>query len=126
MGHHGLFQLRLAIRYRDGAAVTIEELDSEIVVESQPVGQFFLESFGDALGHGGINRRSASMLLFRAIRFAGEPLHPKPAAPLRFSSFSGAPGRVHHRKTAQRHLCIYRTPRLRPDTRSPPTRRRSS
>src|SRR5437762_2490209 len=41
MGHHGRLQLRLAIRYGSGAAVAIEELDSEVVVEIQPVGQFF-------------------------------------------------------------------------------------
>src|SRR2546429_7954917 len=100
MGHHGLFQLRLAMPYGSGAAVAIEELSSEVIVEIQPVGQFFLESFGDALGHDGINRRSASMLLLRAIRFAGARLHPKPAEPLRCCSFSGAPGRVHYGKTA--------------------------
>src|SRR5436190_174921 len=100
MVHHGRLQLRLAIRYGSGAAVAIEELDSEVVVEIQPVGQFFLESFGNALGHDGIKRRSASTQPFRAIRFAGARLHPKSAAPLRFWSFSEARGRVHRGKTA--------------------------
>jgi hypothetical protein len=35
------------------ATVSVEETDAEILVETQAFGEFFLERFRDAVGHGG-------------------------------------------------------------------------
>src|SRR5260370_14420347 len=94
MDSRGRFQRALAIQRSNGSAVTIEQADSEVFVETKPVGQFFLQSFANALGHGGIKRRSASVRRFRAKRYANARLPPKSASPLRSCSFSEARGRA--------------------------------
>jgi hypothetical protein len=54
------FQTALDIRGNTGSAFSVKQPDPEVFVKTESVGKFFLESFGDALGHGGIKRRSVS------------------------------------------------------------------
>src|ERR1700694_769805 len=112
MGGRRRFQPALAIRRITVPAVPIEQPDSEVFVETQPAEQFFLKRFGNALGHGGIKRRSASLQWFRAERFANGRLRPKFSAPLRSCSFWEARGRVHRGKKASQYSYRDRTPRL--------------
>src|SRR2546427_832013 len=112
MSGRGQFHLALVIQRSSGPAVPIEQADSEVFVETQSTGQFFLKSLGNTLGHGGIKRRSASVRPSRAKRFVDARLHPKSAAPLRACSFSEARGRVHPGKRASQYWYRDRTPRL--------------
>src|SRR5260370_25946912 len=114
MSGRGQFHLALVIQRSSGPAVPIEQPDSEVFVETQSAGQFFLEGLGNRLGHGGIKRWSASARPFRAARFANAPLHPKSPAPLPSCSFSEARGRVHREKSASQYSFSDRTPRLPP------------
>src|SRR4029077_5913854 len=105
MGGRWRFYLRFAARRGNGSAGVIEQADSEVFVEAQPAGKFFLERFGNALGHGGIKRRSASARLLRARRFADARPQPKSDGPLRSCSFSEAQGRVRREKRASQYWC---------------------
>src|SRR5260370_28133536 len=88
MGNVRRFQPALNIRFSNCSAVAIKQPDSEVFVETQSAGQFFLEVFGNTLGHGGIKRRSVSVQPFPVKRFGAATLHPKSSAPLRSCSFS--------------------------------------
>src|SRR5260370_41461495 len=114
MGNVRRFQPALNIRFSNCSAVAIKQPDSEVFVETQSAGQFFLETFGNVRGHGGIKRRCVSVKPFRAKRFADARLRPKFSAPPRSCSSSEARGRGHRGKKESQYWCPDRTPRLRP------------
>src|SRR6266581_8512646 len=55
MGGRRRFQQWFAIGVGNGAAVPVEQADSQVFVETEPVGYFFLESLGNTFSHGGSN-----------------------------------------------------------------------
>src|SRR5260370_28583203 len=126
MGNVRRFQPALNTRFSNCSAVAIKHTDSEVFVETQSAGQFFLKGFGNTIGHGGIKRRSVLVQPFRVKRFADATLHPKSSAPLRSCSFSEAQGRGHRGKKESQYWYPDRTPRLRRCYRWPRSSRRSS
>src|SRR5260370_17505140 len=98
MGNVRRFQAGLHIRFSNCSAVAIKQPDSEVFVETQSAGQFFLKGFGNTLGHGGIKRRSVLVQPLRVKRFADATLHPKSSAPLPPSSFSESQSPRHRAK----------------------------
>src|SRR5271168_2392990 len=93
------------------ATVAIKKLNANIVVETETCGDFFLQRFGDSLGHG--IRRAIAARSGRGGRRANALPHRECAGRLRLCSISEARGRDRRKKRASRYWYRGRSPRLR-------------